>query len=305
MPRLPASLVATRQLSRLSRLQPPASAILRPSGQRNRWLHQLAAHRDASNQFATKIPTPTGNFHDGRKMSTKQDSSVNDQEERPWGRDWNDLSTERKLWWLIQEGSKKWGWVVYRTCYNPEYESHWQNFKRDVVERSSKHVTDIGAPELIDSMDWLFIDDPALEGEPLDSLQRRWRKWVREELPDQDLSQEYKRLGPRHHAFIVVDEECLLSMHGCLREKKRGRPRKKPLESRVKIARGWQPYPSPEELAKHDPRDIDPDVYNEVWMRINPRMVAPYFYAGMMEDEDWWMIYREPSLRYVLQSYDG
>ncbi|KAJ0304767.1 hypothetical protein COL516b_005543 [Colletotrichum fioriniae] len=108
---------------------------------------------------------------------------------------------------------KKWGFVVYRTTYNNSSDQPWAKFKEHVVNNLSKSVLESDAPEIIDNMDIIFVDDPTLEGVSVSDLQRRFRAWVQKEdmgpfETDESGGSErhYVPRGARHEFFILVDD---------------------------------------------------------------------------------------------------
>ncbi|KAK1768776.1 hypothetical protein QBC33DRAFT_533642 [Phialemonium atrogriseum] len=110
-----------------------------------------------------------------------------------------------------------WGWVIYRCTYAPELAARWETFKRLVDEKMREFVAQSDAPEIVDQLEWVFVDqDPELEGASLDKLKRRYRAWAREE--NQNLNYDIDHMpvgvsrGSRYTYFIQVDEEALRSL---------------------------------------------------------------------------------------------
>ncbi|KAF3073622.1 hypothetical protein CFAM422_004408 [Trichoderma lentiforme] len=185
------------------------------------------------------------------------------------GMDWDDLSDERKIQWLLNSGSteEKWGW------------STWESFKRFVDERARNEIAESDAPDITDKLDWVFVEDPELEGASLDELKRRFREWARYEVQGRyDIDTTSYNRGSRYGYFIQVDEAALLSLVDGLSN------------GHVNIVRGWVDSPPPEEATDEFGDAID----IEDWMKIRASMVAPYFYIDLDGEEDWYAHYSPP-----------
>ncbi|KAJ4863326.1 hypothetical protein T069G_04280 [Trichoderma breve] len=194
---------------------------------------------------------------------------------------WDDLSDERKIQLILNSGSseEKWGWVIYRCSYKPELQSTWENFKRVVDERTRKEIAESDAPDIADKLDWVFVEDPELEGASLDELKRRFREWARFEVQGRyDIDTTSYNRGSRYGYFIQVDEAALLSLVDGLSY------------GHVNIVRGWVDSLPPEEATDEFGDAID----IEDWMKIRASMVAPYFYIDLDGEEDWYAHYTPP-----------
>ncbi|RYP81112.1 hypothetical protein DL770_005975 [Monosporascus sp. CRB-9-2] len=211
-------------------------------------------------------------------------SRENSQEGPPSiGEDWYDLSAEGKIKWLLDTGDSQWGWVIYRCTYKPELDVLWESLKRLIVEETRRSAAHSDAPGIIEKVDWRFIEDPELEGASRNELKRRFRAWARTEITSYDIDNTTDSRGSRYSYFIQIDEEALLSLLNdpnnltspasppCL---KRGH---------VKIVRAWEDS------------DESGDAFdNEDWMKIQPNMIAPYFYIELDNDESWYTHYMPP-----------
>jgi hypothetical protein len=196
--------------------------------------------------------------------------------------EWYDLSTERKIQWMLSHGDRKWGWVIYRCTYKPGFDSHWDAFKRRLNKKMCEDIAKSDAPDIADKMDWVVIEDPSLEGASLDELRRRFREWARAGNEghsnfDVDNPGEGACRGSRYTYFIQVDEGIA--------------------NGQVNIVRAW-PYPSPPEdmeeaEADHQPGKAD-DMDEEGWMKMRADMVDPYFYVELDNDENWYAYYTPP-----------
>jgi hypothetical protein len=57
-------------------------------------------------------------------MSSPQKQSGFEQPTASISMKWEDVFVERTMQWLPNEGGDiKWGWVVYRSCYRPEFDT--------------------------------------------------------------------------------------------------------------------------------------------------------------------------------------
>ncbi|KAL6815346.1 hypothetical protein GGI42DRAFT_362756 [Trichoderma sp. SZMC 28013] len=199
------------------------------------------------------------------------------------GMNWDDLSDERKIQEILNSGSseEKWGWVIYRCSYKPELQSTWESFKHLVDKRTRKEIAESDAPDIADKLDWVFVEDPELEGASLDELKRRFRAWARSEVQgrfDIDDTTTFFSRGSRYEYFIQVDEAALLSLVG------------DPSNGHVNIVRAWVDPLPPDEATDEFGDAID----IEDWMKIKADMVAPYFYIEMDNPEMWYVNYSPP-----------
>ncbi|KAK4164087.1 hypothetical protein QBC43DRAFT_353803 [Cladorrhinum sp. PSN259] len=122
---------------------------------------------------------------------------------------------------------KKWGWVIYRTTYCsssfPHSQKWWDQFRARVERNSRESVACTDAPEIGESLEWVWVDNEpdALEGMSVEGLRERFRGWVRHQQQQQH---EFGLEGPgvvedpaaipRFAFFVVVDEEALKSLEG-------------------------------------------------------------------------------------------
>ncbi|KAF6835751.1 hypothetical protein CMUS01_05681 [Colletotrichum musicola] len=96
----------------------------------------------------------------------------------------------------------KWGLVFYRTTYDAASAQPWAAFKDRVLSQLRASIRESDAPEILDNMDMVFVDDPTLEGASVGDLQRRFREWVREDTGGAERGDG----GARHEFFVKVDE---------------------------------------------------------------------------------------------------
>ncbi|KAI0163731.1 hypothetical protein BJ166DRAFT_592522 [Pestalotiopsis sp. NC0098] len=202
-----------------------------------------------------------------------------------------DLSPARQVQCLLDDhGDAKWGWVIYRCTYKPELEERWAEFKRLVNEQIRDQIDGSDAPEVADALDWPIVEDPALEGAPLEVLKSRWRQWVLEEKPDVDTEDFAMDRSSRYTYFIRVDEDCLRSMLHDYHDPANPNNRMALRGGWVGIVKGWKDPLPPEEATYEDGEVVD----NEDWMHMHASMVAPYFYAELDHPESWYCHYSEP-----------
>ncbi|KAI8626669.1 hypothetical protein F5Y19DRAFT_478329 [Xylariaceae sp. FL1651] len=99
--------------------------------------------------------------------------------------EWDGFSAERKIRWLLSNaGDTKWGWVVYRTRYKPEFDTAWEIVKSATQKRARQRIARSDAPDIADKVDWVFVEDrESLEGVLRKELKRRFRDWARAESP--------------------------------------------------------------------------------------------------------------------------
>ncbi|KAI6777841.1 uncharacterized protein J7T54_000550 [Emericellopsis cladophorae] len=116
-------------------------------------------------------------------------------------------------------GYEKWGFIIYRTTYDEVSARPWEAFKDRVLRDVRRSILESDTPEILDNMDFVFVEDPALEGASVGSLQRRFRAWVREEnmvpyfIDEEKNERVYEPRGARHEFFIVVDDTALHGSH--------------------------------------------------------------------------------------------
>lgn len=184
--------------------------------------------------------------------------------------EWYDLSPERQIRWSLgPDPAARWGWVMYRTTYLPVLNGVWDTFKRQIVERMRAEIAASDAPEIAGQMDFVFVEDPALEGASRQELKRRFRTWAVKDGADPDLGETDSR-DTRHAFFLQVDAECLTN-------------------ARIIIVRGWQ---------ETTEGQLDEDGYPQVpedWFKMMNHMVEPWFYADLFDStESWFAYYRPP-----------
>ncbi|PGH02267.1 hypothetical protein AJ80_08892 [Polytolypa hystricis UAMH7299] len=267
-----ATLSAISSLVLRLKVQPPRSLLSICKGLHPNLHHQPArlAHRP-SGLLATRLPTHLSQFN--RPFMSSQPRASSQETMRSIGMEWYELSTARKIQWDLGDSKDaKWGWVIYRCTYKPELDGYWESFKCFVNQKSRQEIAKSDAPEIAEKLDWVFVEDPELEGASREELKRRFRAWARTEQPNIDSPGGACR-GSRYTYFIQVDEGALLSFNG-----------------HVNIVRGWQDPPPPEEAMDEFGEVID----NEDWMMMQASMIAPYFYIELDNDESWYVHYSAP-----------
>jgi len=183
--------------------------------------------------------------------------------------DWDALSAESKIKWLLGDGDEKWGWVVYRSAYAPALaDSQWEDFKRRLEERTPRAVAQSDAPDIADRLDWVFVEDLALDGASLAELKHHFHTWARAECPGWDVGGAGSGRGSRYTYFVRFDADGLLN-------------------GEVNLVRGCEGEEAAEEMG-------DDGDGNEDWMRIRESMLAPGFYVEMDNDESWYAHHRPP-----------
>ncbi|KAI0186409.1 hypothetical protein EV127DRAFT_411208 [Xylaria flabelliformis] len=218
-------------------------------------------------------------------MPLPPNQSGNEQPMASIGMEWDDLSAERKIQWLLSNaGDTKWGWVVYRTCYKPEFDTAWEIIKSATEKRARRRITQSDAPDIADKMDWVFVEDrESLEGVLRKELKRRFRNWARVENPGWNIDEEKYGRGSRFTFFVQVDEPTLLSIAtgSDAEESSNGRPY-------VKIVRGWDDAVVAEAAATEGDSD------GEDWMKLHISALNIDFYIELDNDEAWYSFYTPP-----------
>jgi hypothetical protein len=223
-------------------------------------------------------------------MSSSQKSiETSDVSSKSIGMEWYDLSPERKIQLSLGPGpNAKWGWAIYRTTFRPDLDRHWDSFKQLVMENIRADVVASDTPELINQMDFVFVEDLSLENADLETLKRRFRAWAIADGTDPTEEQGLTR-DTRHAFFIQVDEESLLSFLSNPAAPTGSFTEAKLIGTHVNIVRGWEDGPDgglDESGGPHVPED---------WMKMKATMIAPYFYAELDDaTESWYAHYMPP-----------
>ena len=182
------------------------------------------------------------------------------QQQRPQsisGEDWEKLSPEAKIQWL---GEDKWGWVIYRCSYAKEFDGAWDNLKSRIQQGTRESIAKSGVHSIAETMDFVFIEDPALEGASVEELRCRFQAWARDDNTtgfDMDDNTQGSR-GSRYEFFLKVDGEGLWNGY-------------------VGLVRAWPDSPGSED-----------------WMKIRAGAVAPALYVQLDNPEVWYAYYTPP-----------
>ncbi|KAK0614552.1 trehalose utilization-domain-containing protein [Immersiella caudata] len=197
---------------------------------------------------------------------------------------WHELSASRQIQWTAQHPDSKWGWVVYKTTYRDQaLNRNWETFKETLNATTRRDIASSDAPDIADKLDWVFVEDPELEGASLGELKRRFREFVRRELGKEEGTLEVLDWGSRYTHFIVVDQEALWSMMDA----------DDLYKGHVRIVRGWadaDPVGELEGVDEFGERLWD----DEDWMKIHAMMLSLEFYNELENGENWWVWYRAP-----------
>lgn len=206
--------ISTPKLSRPNHHQAqPAVTVARATEKLNRYIDQRAAiyhpQRRARTPTATRRrPVPTSlslSLLNRRVMSSPPQHDGGHQQPvkitGSIGMEWYDLSPQAQLRWLLDGQDERWGWVIYRCTYKPELEGRLQSLKRAVVEHERTSIMESDAPEILGKMDWVFVDDPALEGASREELKPRFREWASNEAGS-NLDHGRSNRGSRYSYFI-------------------------------------------------------------------------------------------------------
>jgi hypothetical protein len=170
--------------------------------------------------------------------------------------DWENLSPQAKLKSI--EGDRKWGWVIYRCSYAKEWEPTWEKVKRSIIEDLRREIAESDTPSIADTMDFIFIEDPSLEGASTEELQHRFQAWAKAH-PDYVYHERSRSRATRFDFFIKADAELM----------RRGD---------IGLVQGWPIEPGEEDWIRIDDGDVSTDLYVEL---DNPEM--------------WYIYYTDPS----------
>ena len=179
--------------------------------------------------------------------------------------DWAKLSPEAKI---QLGGPDKWGWVVYRCSYAKVFDGAWNDLKRRIQRDMRASILQSDAPGIAETMDFVFVEDPALEDASIDELQCRFQAWARKDNTsgvDLDDPQCWRR--SRHSFFLRVDGEGLWGGY-------------------VGLVQGW-PLPLESDDCMEAPERED-------WMKINTWDIRPYVYDMLENDEMFYTCYMSP-----------
>ncbi|KAK0724577.1 hypothetical protein B0H67DRAFT_641094 [Lasiosphaeris hirsuta] len=183
------------------------------------------------------------------------------------GEDWEKLSPEAKIQWLARDD--KWGWVIYRCSYAKEFDGAWDDLKRRIQQEMRESITNKSdAPGIAETMDFVFVEDPALEGASVEELRCHFQAWARNDNNnnnnnnrttsfDMDDNTQGSR-GSRYEFFLKVDGEGLWNGH-------------------VGLVRAWPDSPGSED-----------------WMKVRASAVAPALYVQLDDPEVWYVYYTPP-----------
>ena len=182
------------------------------------------------------------------------------------GEEWEKLSPEAK----IQLGrSDKWGWVVYRCSYAKEFDGPWNDLKRRIQKDLRASILRSDAPGIVETMDFVFVEDPTLEGASIDELQSRFQAWAREDTAASgiDLEDQQHWRSSRHSFFLRADGEGLRDGY----------------VGYVGLVHGWPVPQDPE--PELDDCTAPSELEREDWMKIYLSSITPYVY-NMLENEE-------------------
>lgn len=162
------------------------------------------------------------------------------------GEDWETLSPEARI---QQHGDHKWGWVIYRCSYAKEFDGGWDDLKRRIARMRESIVTNSDAPGIAKTMDFIFVEDPALEGASVTELQRRFQAWARadNQTPgfDMDECTGSTTRGSRYEFFLRVDGESLWGGY-------------------IGLVRGWPCDPGSEDWMKIRVSSVGTELYEQL-----------------------------------------
>ncbi|KAI1852651.1 hypothetical protein JX265_003141 [Neoarthrinium moseri] len=203
------------------------------------------------------------------------------------GAEWDAASLSGKLQLMLGANPKgrppRWGWVVYRTAYQPELDGAWAALEDHIRNRMRNWLC---APnedadiDIVNKTDWVFVQDAAaLDGITRDALRHQFQAWAVAEAPD--LTTTNWARGVRYEYFLQADEDALASVL---------QPPTVPGASYVNLVQAW-----PEKLPADVAFDEDGKPYPpEDWMKMTLQALHPSNYIELDHPEAWYVYYRDP-----------
>ncbi|PLB46181.1 hypothetical protein P170DRAFT_479102 [Aspergillus steynii IBT 23096] len=124
-------------------------------------------------------------------------------------------SEQKSLSLKLQDAKQnKWGWVIYRCTYDDD--EGWARFKQIIQQRALECAATSDAPELADTLEWVFVEDrDTLDGASRHYLRSRFKAWAKDAIESEDPNSESFNAGscnPRYSYFVQVDESSLKSV---------------------------------------------------------------------------------------------
>lgn len=182
----------------------------------------------------------------------------------------------------------KWGWVIYRTSFDDD--AAWERFKKIIDEQSRKQISESDTPELADSLEWTFVDDPSLDGAPKELLRQHFKAWGDEAVTSENPRAVRNWRSSRYSYFIQADQA---SIHSVVESD----PNDLLDEGWVNfINADWELNPEEAEQREGGYEAVEGCYAEDVgWMMITTSTVGPCFYEviGNMP-ENWYLWYRRP-----------
>lgn len=202
------------------------------------------------------------------------------------------LKEERWLQHVMEQDKlDKWGWVIYRCTYKDD--EAWSQFKAEIEDQCRESLRRQDVPELIDTMEWTFIEDrESLDGASKDQLRARFKAWAEEAIKVEQPRATGSALIdiPRYCFFIQIDEEALYSITA----ENKGAGFVNFVDAR------WKPWRDREFSEKYE---HDWDTFDDIegckeenvgWVMLHVSEVMPYFYGEAPFDDAWDLIYLRP-----------
>lgn len=135
----------------------------------------------------------------------------------------------------------------------------WEKVKLSIIEDLRREIAESDTPSIADTMEFIFIEDPSLEGASIEELQHRFQAWA-EAHPDYVYYEGRSRSrATRFNFFLKADAELM----------RRGD---------LGLVQGWPYAPGEED-----------------WIRIDDGDVSTHLYVELDNTEMWYIYYTEPS----------
>lgn len=185
---------------------------------------------------------------------------------------------------------EKWGWVIYRTGYKDDLA--WSKFKGLLLQNTAYKVGKSDAPEIINNVDWVFMDDREIfDQAPREFLRRHFNEWADNAVVTENPRAEEEGLkrwtSPRYRMFVQVDDDDLWTITDGIDETvgiEAG------LAGCVHLIDGkWMPQDddAEEEIVEEDEEEEELEVIdgckeeNVGWMLVPANQVGPELYASI------------------------
>ncbi|RMJ21343.1 hypothetical protein PHISP_07783 [Aspergillus sp. HF37] len=124
-----------------------------------------------------------------------------------------------------------WGYVIYRTVYTPESDTHWSaalakfnryiHYEIDAERRHGSEETDLYPERLVNDMyrNVVFSDKDRFDGASIEQIREHFNQW--KESHEFEAGVTYSGSLTRYNVCLIVDEKALSSLVGSVEPGKR------------------------------------------------------------------------------------